>query len=174
MTNLVDVIVGTIGRAHGLRGEVTVRVHSDYPDERFAPGSRLGRGAAGGAPLEVVTSRRQGDVLVVGFRGVSDRSKAETLRGAELWVSVEPGETAPDEFHDAALIGLAVRRGGAVLGTVASVTHHPAQDLLVVATDNGERLVPFVAELVPVVDVAAGYVEVADLPGLLEPLPEES
>lgn len=168
----VDVIVGTIGRAHGLRGEVTVRAHSDYPDERFAPGSLLGRGS-GSAPLEVIASRRQGDVLLVAFRGVRDRSAAETLRGTELWASVEPGETAPDEFHDAALIGLAVRRGDAVVGRVASVTHHPAQDLLVVDTADGERLVPFVSALVPVVDLAAGFVEVADLPGLLEPLPDQ-
>ncbi len=168
MANLVDVIVGTVGRAHGLRGEVTVRVHSDYAEERFAPGSVLGRGASGGAGLEVISSRRQGDVLIVAFQGVADRSRAETLRGTELWASVEPGETAQDEFHDAALVGLEVRRGGSAIGRIASVTHNPAQDLLVIDTPDGMRLVPFVTELVPVVDVPGGFVEVVDLPGLFE------
>jgi len=132
----VDVIVGTIGRAHGLRGEVTVRLHSDYAEERFAPGSSLSRGAAGGAPLEVLAGRRQGDVLLVAFRGVDDRSTAETLRGVELWAKVEPGETDEDEFHDAALVGLQVRCQGVAVGRVTSVTHNPAQDLLVIATSG--------------------------------------
>lgn len=173
MANLVDVIVGTVGRAHGLRGEVTVRVHTDYADERFAAGSSLRRGSSGGAPLEVTSSRRQGDVLVVNFRGVSDRSSAETLRGTELWATVEATETAEDEFHDAALVGLSVRRGQAVIGRIASVTHHPAQDLLVIDTPTGRRLVPFVHDLVPVVDVPGGFVEVVDLPGLFEDVADE-
>ena len=164
----VDVIVGTVGRAHGLRGEVTVRVHSDYAEQRFAAGSVLHRGGVEGDPIEVAHSRLQGDVLLVSFVGVTDRSRAETLRGVELWARVEAGETAQDEFHDAALVGLEVRRGGVALGRVASVTHHPAQDLLVVSTADGERLVPFVSALVPVVDVAGGYVEVAELAGLFE------
>lgn len=170
MANQVDVVVGTIARAHGLRGEVTVRVHSDYAEQRFAAGAMLARDRMGGAALEVVSSRWQGDLLLVSFRGVTDRSKAETLRGTELWASVEAGETAENEFHDAALIGLEVRRGGVALGRISGITHHPVQDLLVVSTPDGERLVPFVMALVPVVDVAGGFVEVADLPGLIEPL----
>ena len=167
MANLVDVIVGTVGRPHGLHGEVTVRIHSDYAEERFAAGSSLRRGTSG-TTLQVTSSRRQGDILVVAFHGVSDRSNAETLRGTELWATVEAAETAQDEFHDAALVGLDVRRGGTVIGRITSVTHHPAQDRLVVDTPEGQRLVPFVHELVPVVDVPGGFVEVADLPGLFE------
>lgn len=166
MPELVDVVVGTIGRAHGLKGEVTVRVHTDYPKQRFAVGTRLRQGSDG-AELEVVSCRPQGGVLLVGFRGVADRSRAETLRGIELWAAIEATQTAADEFHDAALVGLEVRSNGAVVGRVHSVTHNPAQDLLVVRTEAGERLVPFVTDLVPVVDLAAGYLEVIALPGLL-------
>ncbi|MFT3861506.1 ribosome maturation factor RimM [Micropruina sp.] len=173
MATLVDVIVGTVGRAHGLRGEVTVRVHTDYAGERFAPGAVLRCGSADGATLEVVASRRQGEYLLVAFRGFADRSRAETLRGTELWASVEAEQTDTDEFHDAALVGLEVRRGGAVMGRIVSITHNPAQDLLVVDTAGGERLVPFVTALVPVVDVPGGFVEVADLAGLFEPVGED-
>ena len=168
MTQQVDVVVGTVGRAHGLRGEVTVRAHTDFAQERFAPGSVLHAGSAAGAPLEVASSRWQGDVLVVGFRGHADRSRAEALRGTQLWARVEAGEDADGDFHDAALVGLDVRAGGAVIGRVASIVHNPAQDLLVVDTPAGEQLVPFVTALVPVVDLAGGFVEVVDLPGLLE------
>ena len=173
MTNEADVVVGTVGRAHGLRGEVTVRVHSDFAQERFAPGSVVHAGGVGGARLEVASSRWQGDVLVVAFRGYADRSRAETLRGTRLWARVEAGQDAEGDFHDAALAGLQVRVGDAVVGRIASVVHNPAQDLLVVDTPSGERLVPFVTALVPVVDLAGGYVEVVDLPGLLEPGPNQ-
>ena len=98
----VDVIVGTVGRAHGLRGEVTVRVHSDYAEQRFAAGSVLHRGGVEGDPIEVAHSRLQGDVLLVSFVGVTDRSRAETLRGTELWARVEAGTDDADGFHDGA------------------------------------------------------------------------
>ena len=168
MAEPVDVIVGTVGRAHGLRGEVSVRLQTDYAEDRFAAGATLRRGSADGAELEVMSSRRQADMLLVAFAGVTDRSTAEALRGTQLWAQVQAGETGPDEFHDAALVGLEVRCGGRPVGRIGSVMHNPAQDLLVVETAGGERLVPFVADLVPVVDVAAGYVEVVDLPGLIE------
>ena len=173
MTNDVDVVVGTIGRAHGLRGEVAVRVHSDFAQERFAPGSVVHAGGIDGSRLEVTASRWQGDVLVVAFRGYADRSSAETLRGTRLWARVEAGQDADGDFHDAALVGLEVRTGDVVAGRITSVVHNPAQDLLVVDTPSGERLVPFVTALVPVVDLAGGYVEVVDLPGLFEPGPNQ-
>ena len=167
MAATVDVVVGTIGRPHGLRGELTIRLHTDFPDERFAPGTRLSTGTEGGH-LDVVTSRWQGGVLLVAFRGYADRSRAETLRGTELWARVEPGEDGSGDFHDAALTGLEVRVGGAPFGRIASVVHNPAQDLLVVRSATGEHLVPFVTELVPVVDLTGGFVEVVDLPGLFD------
>ncbi len=173
MASTVDVVVGTVGRAHGLRGEVTVRVQSDFAQERFAPGAVLRAGLATGERLEVQASRWQGDLLVVRFRGYADRSSAETLRGTQLWAAVEPGESDPGEFHDAALVGLEVRTGDVVRGRIASIVHNPGQDLLVVRSATGEHLVPFATELVPVVDLAAGRVEVVDLPGLFDPAPSQ-
>ncbi len=173
MAPTVDVVVGTVGRAHGLRGEVTVRLSSDFPEERFAPGAVLRAGTVAGERLEVKASRWQGDLLVVAFGGYTDRSRAETLRGTELWTQVEVGEDDAGDFHDAALVGLEVRTDGAVRGRIASIVHNPGQDLLVVRSQTGEYLVPFVTELVPVVDLAAGVVEVVDLPGLFEPAPSQ-
>ncbi|MFT4217753.1 MAG: ribosome maturation factor RimM [Micropruina sp.] len=166
MASTVEVVVGTVGRAHGLRGEVTIRLLSDFPEERFAPGVVLHAGQPAGRGLEVATSRWQGDMLLVAFRGYTDRSRAETLRGTELWAQVEAGEDDEGDFHDAALTGLEVRTGTVVRGRIASIVHNPGQDLLVVRSATGEHLVPFVTELVPTVDLAAGFVEVVDLPGL--------
>jgi 16S rRNA processing protein RimM len=80
----------------------------------------------------------------------------------------------PEEFYDHQLVGLRVlTTGGHEVGRLVEVVHGSAQDLLVVTTaDDREVLVPFVRELVPVVDVPGGRVEVADRPGLLTPLEE--
>ena len=98
------------------------------------------------------------------------RDAAETLRGT--WLVVDSGDIPPsadpDEYHDQELIGLAVvTTGGADVGEVAGVLHH-GQDLLVVRGPDGETLVPFVAALVPEVDVAGGRLVIDPPPGLLD------
>jgi 16S rRNA processing protein RimM len=107
---------------------------------------------------------------VLSLAGVTDRTAAEALRGTLLVVDVDPGEQPddPDEFYDHQLVGLAaVDLAGAPLGEVADVLHLPAQDLLAVrAPDGRELLVPFVAAIVPTVDLAAGRVVVDPPPGL--------
>lgn len=164
------VIVGTVGRPHGLRGEVLVRPRTDEVDERFAAGQRL---RVGEQELEVAGHSWQQGRLVVRFAGIADRSGAETLRGREVWAATASQAKDEDEFHDLELIGLVVEDPtGVVLGRILAVQHHPAQDLLVIETDSGERLVPFVAELVPIVDPAAGRVVVNPIPGLLTELPD--
>ncbi|MDR1236970.1 MAG: ribosome maturation factor RimM [Propionibacteriaceae bacterium] len=168
----MDVIVGTVGKAHGIRGEVVIVSRTDDPQDRFAVGRQLRRGDGGS--LSVAAMRRHGGALVVGFAGVTDRSAAEALRGAELWVSLadEPPAADSDEFHDSHLIGLrALDQHGQEVGTVRMVQHLPAQDVLVLAGANGERLVPFVTELVPEVDIRAGYLTINAIPGLLAELP---
>jgi 16S rRNA processing protein RimM len=122
----------------------------------------------------VTSSRWHSGVLLVSFEGIADRGAAEGLRGAEVWATVAADEVpaADGEYYDRHLVGLAVLdAAGRQVGRIASVLHLPAQDVLVVPTDQGERLVPFVSALVPVVDLVAGHVQVADLPGLLEDLP---
>lgn len=171
MASTTDVLVGRIGKAHGLRGEVTVAPTTDSPEQRFAPGSQLSSPTAG--RLTVRSWRWQAGTLVVAFDQAGDRSSAEALRGAELWAEIDAEDADDGEFHDTALIGLAaVDPSGAFLGRIARVLHLPAQDVLVVGTPAGERLVPFVAELVPEVDLVAGRVVIDPIPGLLDEAPD--
>ncbi|OLT26766.1 ribosome maturation factor RimM [Nocardiopsis sp. CNR-923] len=164
-------VVGRIGRAHGVRGDVAVDVRTDDPAQRFAVGSVLTTDPADAGPLRVTASRRHSGRLIVRFEGVADRDAAEELRGTALLVdSADIGPTGdPDEFHDHELIGLAVvTTGGELVGTVEDVLHH-AQDVLVVTTDEGrEVLVPFVSALVPEVDVTGGRLVVDPPGGLLD------
>ncbi len=165
-----QVIVGTVGRAHGLRGQVTVRPRTDSVEERFAPGSTV---VAQGRTLTVAGHTYTQGRLVVWFDGVPDRTAAEALRGLDLWAEGVPEAIGEDEFHDSELIGLAaVAPDGRALGEVVAVEHPPLQDLLVVRTPGGDRLVPFVAALVPEVDPAAGRVVIDPIPGLLDEVPD--
>jgi 16S rRNA processing protein RimM len=172
----MDVVVGRIGRAHGIRGEVGVEVRTDEPQRRFTVGTVL-RTDPGGRRLEIRSVRTHRERLLLAFEGLADRTAVEPLGGALLMVDVPDTEAPadPDEFYDRQLVGLAVRpisdtgaEPGDSIGTVTEVLHLPVQDVLAVRRhDGGEILVPFVADLVPVVDPAAGHVGVIDVPGLL-------
>lgn len=164
----VEVIIGTVGRAHGLRGEVSVHSRTDFPADRYAPGVRVR--TSRGQVLTVADARPHQGGLLVRFLEITDRATAEDLRGSDLWAAGMPAEaTTAEEYHDVELIGLAVvDAAGGVLGSVAEVLHLPAQDVLVVRTPTGDRLVPFVQALVPEIDLAAGRLEVVAIPGLFD------
>jgi len=177
----IEVVVGRIGKPHGLRGEVTVEVRTDEPERRFVAGSTLAaeppRGSASGlTSLEIVSLRWHQTTLLVRFAEIADRTAAEGARGTLLLAHLEPEETPedPDEFYDHQLVGLAAEDlDGRPLGEVTAVLHG-AQDLLQIrAVDGRDALVPFVVALVPEVDVAAGRLVVADRPGLVTPFPED-
>jgi 16S rRNA processing protein RimM len=162
--------VGRVGRAHGVRGEVSVETSTDDPGARFAPGSSLVTEPAHLGPLTVESVRPHAGRLLVRFAGVDDRTAAETLRGTLLLVdSAEISPTDdPDEFHDQELIGLiAVTTDGTEVGEVVDV-EHVGQDLLVIRRPEGDALVPFVRALVPEVDVQGRRIVLDPPPGLLE------
>jgi 16S rRNA processing protein RimM len=169
----VRLVVGRIGRAHGVHGDVGVEVRTDDPDIRFADGAVLVTEPPERGPLTVVGTRWHSGRLLVHFAGVEDRNGSEALRGTDLVVDVERSERPrdPDEFYDHHLIGLAVvTTAGASVGVVAEVLHLPSQDVLAVTRNDGvEILIPFVAEIVPKVDLDAGRVVVEPKPGLLDP-----
>jgi 16S rRNA processing protein RimM len=162
-------VVGRVGRPHGLRGEVMVQVRTDCPEQRFTAGTQFGVGA--GRTLTVDAARPHSGALLVRFAGVADRDAAAQLRGLVLTVEVTelPDLDDPDEFYDHQLEGLAaVGPDGATLGTVREVIHAPASDLLVLETEHGEALVPFVRAIVPEVDLAGGRVVLDPPVGLLD------
>lgn len=142
-----------IGKPFGVRGQVTIQVFTDEPDERFAVGQVLSFEESGHRPIEIVGSARHGARWVLTLAGTTDRNGAEELRGEELYAAASPAE-ADDEWFDWQLVGLSCRTpDGVELGTVRSVDHSPAHDLLVVVTADGRRVqVPFVSELVPQID----------------------
>jgi 16S rRNA processing protein RimM len=168
-------LVGVVVRPHGLRGELVVDVRTDSPQERFADGSVLTRADARGVPtgaLTVESSRPHSGRLLVRFVESPDRDAAESLRGARLLVDTAalPPTGDPDEFHVHQLEGLAAELAdGTVVGTVREIAHGPGGELLVLARpDAPDALVPFVRQIVPVVDLDAGRVVLSPPEGLLD------
>ena len=161
----MELTVARVGKAHGLRGEVALDLRTDDPEERRAVGGRLEARPADAGPLTVATVRVHQGRWLVGFEGVRDRTGAEALRGVELVVEAEASDEE-DAWYPHELAGLrAEGTDGRVLGRLEGLEHLPAHDVLVLREPDGARtLVPFVRQIVPVVDVAGGRV-VLDPPG---------
>jgi len=154
-------LVGRIGRAHGILGEATIEVRSDDPDRRFAVGQKLQSDEHG--LLTITSGRVHNGVLLLGFAGYSDRNQIEKLRNTLLYADVDINEVREDadDYHVLQLIGCtAFLESGEVFGEVTDVINLPGQDLLAIKTSTHESLIPFVHQLVPIVDVKAKRVVV--------------
>ncbi len=174
--------VGRLVKAHGLKGALKLELYTDNPERRFVPGAEFTLQVPEASPwhgktIAVREYRVMNGNPVVFFDDVEDRTAAESLVRAILWIDQDVDEVEDDAWFDHQLVGLDVVRGETVVGRVVRVEHFPAQDLLIVdpvsATDGDrEIMVPFVQAIVPTVDVAAGRVIVTPPPGLFEELPE--
>lgn len=164
------VVVARIGRPQGVRGEVTVELHTDAPAQRLAAGSSLMTDPAERGPLRIEAARRHGSAWVLSIEGILDRPAAESLRNTLLLVPADqrPPLDQVDEFYDDQLIGLqAEDTAGTAIGDVIRISHL-AGDLLVIRRPSGaELLVPFVAAIVTEVDLDAGTVVIDPPAGLL-------
>ncbi|MBA0051813.1 ribosome maturation factor RimM [Streptomyces sp. AJS327] len=167
----MQLVVARIGRAHGIKGEVTVEVRTDEPELRLAPGAVLATDPPATGPLTIETGRVHSGRLLLRFAGVADRSAAEALRNTLLVAEVDPDVQPedPEEFYDHQLIDLdVVTRDGGAVGRVAEISHLPGQDLIVVARpEGGEALIPFVTEIVPEIDLDRQRLVIDPPPGLL-------
>ncbi|MBB2957715.1 ribosome maturation factor RimM [Pseudoclavibacter helvolus] len=170
--------VGRLTKAHGLKGAIKLELFTDEPDRRFVPGASFSLQVPPdhewhGKSLELHELRWYNGHPVGFFVGVSDRTAAESLAKAILWVDSNDAEELEDDaWYDHQLVGLDVQRDGVSVGSVIRVEHFPAQDLLVVKTADAEVLVPLVKAIVSEVDLEAGVVSVTPPNGLFEEIEE--
>jgi 16S rRNA processing protein RimM len=171
--------VGRFLKAHGLKGAIKLELYTDSPNERFVPGAVLELQVPEESPwfgktVTVSELKWFNSSPVLFLKDVSDRTQAESLIKAILLVEqpldVSPQE--PDAWYDHQLAGLKVMRDGIEIGTLLRVEHMPAQDLLVIKTEEAEVLLPFVKAFVPKVDVSAGVIEITPPGGLFEQIEE--
>ncbi|MFC1441023.1 ribosome maturation factor RimM [Streptacidiphilus sp. N1-10] len=168
----MQLVVGRIGRAHGIKGQVTVEVRTDEPDLRLAPGAVLLTEPATAGPLTVADGRYHSGRLLLSFKGVDDRNGAEALRGTMLIAEIDPEDRPddPEEYYDHQLIGLAVvLADDTPVGELTEIAHLPSQELLTVRRPDGsEVLVPFVTEIVPEIDMERRRIVLTPPPGLID------
>jgi 16S rRNA processing protein RimM len=164
-------LVGRIARAHGIRGQVIVNPETDFPEERFRPGTELfiERGGTVEA-LTVVSARFHRDRPVIGIAGIETMNDAEMLAGQELRVPRERLAALPiDTFYRHDLIGCQVdTRDGRTIGIVRDVEGTLTGSRLVVDGANGEVLIPLVAPICTEVDPAAKRIVIDPPEGLIE------
>lgn len=148
--------VGRIGKAHGILGEATIEVRTDEVEDRFAIGAVLETESHGN--LTVASARVHNGILLLSFDGIEDRNAIEALRNELLYADVDidaPG-VDEDDYHVLQLIGCkAYLVDGDEFGEVSEVLNLPGQDVLVIKSESGETLIPFVRQLVPIVDIKA-------------------
>lgn len=161
------VAIARLGRPHGVRGAITA--HADGPTlGTLEPGDAVTVRVGDGERTLVLAARRgEAPKAVVSFEGVDTREDAQALTGGSVLVDASrlPEPDDPDTFYVRELLGFEVRCGDALVGTVKGVQPGPANDALVVVTDEGEILLPFTADAVTQVDPAARVITLR--PGLL-------
>ena len=172
--------VGRLLKAHGLKGAIKLELYTDQPNERFVPGAVFDLQVPQDSPwfgktVTVSELRWYNQAPVIFLEGITDRTAAESLIKAILLLDTDADAlpTEPDSWYDHQLVGLKVVRDGEEVGEVVRVDHFPAQDLLIVKVGEREVMLPFVAAIVPNVDIKAGVVTVTPPVGLFEDvLPE--
>ncbi|MFF5894388.1 ribosome maturation factor RimM [Streptomyces argenteolus] len=168
----MQLVVARIGRAHGIKGEVTVEVRTDEPELRLGPGAVLATEPAQVGPLTIETGRVHSGRLLLRFEGVRDRTAAEALRNTLLIAEVDPEELPedPDEFYDHQLMDLdVVLADGTEIGRITEISHLPSQDLFIVERPDGsEVMVPFVEEIVSEIDLEEQRIVITPPPGLID------
>ncbi len=169
--------VGRLVKAHGLKGALKLELYTDNPERRFVPGAEFTLQVPEASPWHGKTvTVREYRVMngnpVVFLEDVDDRTAAEGLVRAILWIDQDVAEVEDNAWFDHQLVGLDVVRDDVVVGRVVRVDHLPAQDLLIVKAGEQEIMVPFVEAIVPTVDVAAGRLIVTPPAGLFEELPD--
>jgi 16S rRNA processing protein RimM len=167
----VLLVVGRIGRAHGVHGEATIEIRTDLPQERFYTGAILTTDPAVRGPLTIEGLRDNNGIMLLKFKEANDRTAIEKLRDTLLLAEVDMAQEAAfeDEYHVQQLIGSSVVDiDGVELGTLTDVLNLPGQDVLAIATARGEALLPFVLEFVPTIDLEAKQIVITPPAGLFE------
>ncbi|MEU6523121.1 ribosome maturation factor RimM [Streptomyces sp. NPDC046924] len=168
----MQLVVARIGRAHGIKGEVTVEVRTDEPELRLGPGAVLATDPATAGPLTIESGRVHSGRLLLRFEGVRDRTGAEALRNTLLIAEVDPDERPEDEdeYYDHQLIDLdVVTEDGQHVGRITEISHLPTQDLFVVERPDGsEVFVPFVEQIVTGIDLEEQRAVIDPPPGLID------
>lgn len=164
--------VGKIVNTHGLRGEVRVIAETDFPEQRFAPGSKLFVETSPATPVTVASTRQHKQFTLVTFTGLTDINQVEAFKGHALTVdaAVLAHDLAPDTYYYADIVGLTIiTDAGETLGTVSEILPLGPNDVWVVQRPGkADVLLPFLKSVVTKVDLATKTAYVTVPEGLID------
>jgi 16S rRNA processing protein RimM len=164
-------VVGRIARPHGLRGQVILNAETDFPEERFQPGSEVFIDRRGGIePLRLTTVRFHRGRPIVGVSGIESIDRAQELAGLELRVPAEQLVRLPaGTFYRHDLVGCRVEtQAGTVVGIVKEVEGTFAASRIVVTSGRDEILIPLVSQICREIDTEGRRIVIEPPEGLLE------
>ena len=167
--DLAFVLVATLRRPHGLKGEVLVSLETDFP-ERLQKGTRLYMSEEH-IPVTIASRRPHGDGLLLAFEELRGLEAVNPFRNVPLFVPVEDRPQLPDgEFYQHQLLGMqVVEEDVSLLGTLTEILSTGANDVYVVRPEEGgELLLPATTDVVRQVVLAEKRMVVHLLPGLRE------
>lgn len=161
-------VIGQVGKPHGVRGDVRVIPHTDVP-ERFTWLDEIHIGEINSPPVAIEYARFHKDWVLLKLAGYDDRDAAQNLRGKLLLIKEEQAIPLEDnEYFLYQLVGLAVvSEDGENLGELVEVIETGANNVFVVHGQYGEILIPDTREVVREIDFDRGQITVYLLPGLL-------
>ena len=163
----MQLVVGRIGRAHGVLGEATVQVQTDDPDLRFKVGAKLI--LDNGKDLTIRSARWHNQILLLAFDGVVDRNQIEELRDQMISAEVDITSLSPGEYHYQQLLGCQVfLQNDELIGEVDEIVKLPGQDLLSVAKNGKKVLIPMVKKIIISIDILTKKIVVDPPEGLLD------
>jgi 16S rRNA processing protein RimM len=158
-----QIFLGQIGAAHGIKGQVRITTHTQDPEAIGSYGPLATDRP--GLTITITKLRLQKNVIIAHIKGITDRTAAEQLNGVSLYVDRDrlPDPDDEDDFYHADLIGLEARiDSGVIIGKVSAVPNYGAGDLLEVRDpQSGDTYVyPFTKAVVPVINIAEGYLTI--------------
>ncbi len=163
----MQLVVGRIGRAHGVLGEATVQVQTDDPDLRFKVGAKLI--LDNGKDLTIRSARWHNQILLLAFDGVVDRNQIEELRDQMISAEVDITSLSPGEYHYQQLLGCQVfLQSDELIGEVDEIVKLPSQDLLSVAKNGKKVMIPMVKKIIISIDILTKKIVVDPPEGLLD------
>ena len=155
------VLMGRIGAAHGIRGEVRIQSFTENPVD-LATYSPLQTNRSG-LTITIKSARKSKNVIIARLEGINDRNDVEKLNGVELFVSRDqlPEHDEDEDFYHVDLIGLEARlKDGSTIGKVIAVPNFGAEDLIEIGTNSKSELYPFTKAIVPTINIAEGFLTI--------------
>ena len=160
--------VGVIVNTFGIKGEVKVKIVTDFPEERFASGQTLIIKEKNDLnELKIFSCRFHKNNALIMFEGFQDINLIEKYKGLELFIDRDASKPLDEGYYHDELLNLAVYQQDILIGTVIKVEAYPAHSILRIKTDTKEILVPFVDAFIKHVDLKNKRIDVVLIEGML-------